>query len=135
MTEKLRAKNGRYYDLIKVPHGHIPTPLVNLWSNFPIPVKERRGWDYYYCRFCGTPSFFKGICRQCEYDFEWDMLASYYQKKKRREYFRKLWKRLEYLYLPLLVLTGKAWYVRSKVLHPHDLVKDCERVGVEENTP
>lgn len=122
---KAKSKDANYYDLIRVPHGHIPAPLVNFWSKFPIPVKETRGCDFYYCPRCGEPSFFKieFACWQCQDDIEefgaWKLykeLQRKYQRRKRRKYFRNFWKRLEYLCLPVLVLLGKAWYVKSNRL-------------------
>jgi hypothetical protein len=113
---KKRAKNANYYDLVKIPHGHIPAPKLNLWSSFPIPVKARRGNHYYFCPTCGAPSFFKVevACWGCQEDFySFDEFMTRYYRKKRRNYFRRIWKRLEYLFLPLLVLLGKAWYVQS----------------------
>ena len=121
-VQKIRPKHARYYDLIHVPHGHIPAPLTNLWSNLPIPIKEKRDWDFYYCPCCGEPSFFKihFACWQCQDDFEefgaWDLekrMRHRYYRKRRRDYFRNVFKRLEYLFLPILILLGKAWYVWS----------------------
>jgi len=118
---KIRPRDGHYYDLIRVPHGHIPVPLIRLWKDLPIPVKDLRTHDYYHCPVCGKPSFFKinYMCWDCEREFEWgdDWIDEYaykqYRKKQRREYFRNIWKKLEYLILPFLVLIGKAWYVIS----------------------
>lgn len=121
---KQRPKYCRYYDLIHVPHGHIPTPKTNLWSHLPLPVKAIRGSRFYYCPCCGQPSFFKirYACWTCEEDFAYD--ADYekkcyarYRRRERRRYFKQLFKRIEYLFLPILVLLGKAWYVRSVRRH------------------
>lgn len=119
---KLKPKDSRYYDLIRIPHGHIPAPMANFWSSFPIPIKEKRGWDYYYCPMCGSGSFFKVdvACWCCQYDFDYNFLHRVYEKKRRHDYFRRLWKKLEYLFLPILVLIGKAWYVRSERRHLND---------------
>jgi len=124
---KIRPKYGRYYDLIRVPHGHIPAPLTNLWSKLPIPVKEVRDENYYFCPVCGEPSFFKirYACWKCQGEFEYDpSLEEWawkeYKRKMRKDYFRNFLKRIEYLILPFLVLIGKAWYVRSYRLHPSD---------------
>lgn len=122
-TCKRRAKDGRYYDLVRIPHGHIPAPIVNFWSRLPLPIKEYRGWDFFYCPFCGRASFFKGICWDCS-EYLPDSEYRYYRARLRREYFRKLWKRLEYMLLPFLVVIGKAWYVSSRELHYWDLVKE-----------
>ncbi|MEM1589998.1 MAG: hypothetical protein QW175_06240 [Candidatus Bathyarchaeia archaeon] len=107
---RLRPIDGYYYDLIRVPHGHIPVPKVKLWSRLPLPIKEFRDERYYRCPSCGQPSFFKILftCDECWKD-NWRLLG--YRKAERRDYFRQFWKRLEYLLLPVLVLTGKAWYV------------------------
>jgi hypothetical protein len=123
---KTKPAQGLYYDLIRVPHGHIPTPMVNLWSHFPLPVKEFRDDDYYFCPECGGPSFFKidTMCRSCKdiayYDVGRAGWLHAVQKERwrlRRKYFRNFLKRIEYLILPFLVLIGKAWHVRS--LRPH----------------
>lgn len=126
MMDKIRAKYGRYYDLIRVPHGHIPAPKINLWSNFPMPIKEYRANDFYECPSCGEPSFFKieYACYECQGEDTEDAdnwAWKRYKRNKRRNYFRDLKKRLEYLFLPFLVLLGKAWYVRSERLHNSDL--------------
>ena len=122
---KIQPKYGRYYDLIRVPHGHIPVPLAKLWSRLPIPVKEIRDENYYSCPVCGEPSFFKirYACRYCLDEFDYDpKLEDWawkeYQRRMRRDYFRNFLKRIEYLILPFLILIGKAWYVRSIYLHP-----------------
>ena len=102
--------NGFYYDLIRVPHGHIPAPLVRLWSRLPLPIKEFRKYDYYHCPICGEPSFFKGVCDDCffYYPFETD---TWYKQTARKEYFRQILKRIECIFLPFLAFFGKAWYV------------------------
>jgi hypothetical protein len=112
---KLRPIDGNYYDLIRVPHGHIPVPKANLWSHLPLPIKEFRDERFYRCPNCGLPSFFK-IQYMCDECFEDDDLIKQYSDSRRiqaerRDYFRSFWKRIEYLLLPMLVLTGKAWYV------------------------
>ncbi len=124
---------GQYYDLIRVPHGHLPVGKVFLWRRLPIPVREIRDDKYFRCPICGETSFFKVsqfdciICwskreeqRQqlCRRDNDaWLRLSMRYAAEKvrfeRSEYFRRFWKQLECLVLPLLVLAGKAWYVRS----------------------
>ena len=122
---KTKPKDGLYYDLIRVPSGHIPAPKANLWSHLPIPVKEERYWDFYYCPFCGQPSFYKGVCRDCEMQFSGsNVVSNYYYKRRRREYFRKIKKRLQYLFLPFLIAIGEAWYVHSKIKHYWDYDKD-----------
>jgi hypothetical protein len=111
---KLAPINGFYYDLIRLPHGHFPVPKANLWARLPLPIKEFRGEGYYECPSCGMPSFFKieYACRDCEDCFDYSPeTESWRINKRRRKYFRKFYKRIEYLFLPLLVLTGKAWYV------------------------
>lgn len=126
LLPKQKASQGLYYDLIRVPHGHIPAPKANLWSHFPIPVKELRDWNFYSCPECGDPSFFKinYMCRTCEEMFEydlgqnaWDAAQRRAGRRARRKYFKELLKRIEYLILPFLVLMRKAWYVRSVKHH------------------
>lgn len=116
--KKLAPVNGYYYDLIKLPHGHVPVPKARLWSHLPVPIREFRGEDYYECPCCGQPSFFKVeyACRECDNDLGYydgyDPEKEVYRiRRQRRNYFRQFLKRIEYLFLPLLVLTGKAWYV------------------------
>jgi hypothetical protein len=133
---KLRPIDGYYYDLIRVPHGHIPVPKANLWSHLPLPIKEFRDECYYRCPSCGEPSFFKiqYVCDECFEDL--DDIEQYYYKcfrvrMERRDYFRSFWKRIEYLLLPILVLTGKAWYVLASsrlsisVKRMRKFSKDC----------
>jgi len=117
---KIRPRDGHYYDLIRVPHGHIPVPLIRLWKDLPIPVKDVRTHDYYHCPICGSPSFYKidYACWDCESEAVYDeyldrLIERRWQRKRRKEYFRNIWKKLEYLILPFLVLVGKAWYVIS----------------------
>jgi len=118
---KMIPKYGRYYDLIRVPHGHIPAPKANLWSGLPIPVKEIRGPDFYACPECGNPSFFKinYVCYECEDNFQYcdpkweDRAYVRFKRRMRRRYFKDILKRIECWLLPVLVLTGKAWYVVS----------------------
>ena len=135
---KVQPKNGRYYDLIHVPHGHIPTPMTNLWSSLPIPIKQTRDAQFYFCPECGEPSFFKinYMCNWCEEDYSWNLSEwqevawRRYERRRRRKYFKEIFKRIEYLFLPIHVLLGKAWYVQSVRLHYSDV--DC--VG-ESKTP
>lgn len=122
---KYTALKGRYYDLIRVPHGHIPVSKLYLWKNYPIEAKETRTYNYFQCPECGNPSFFK--VSSCEYDgfygYGNDAEERRWRRVRRRErndYFRRLWKDLEGLALPFLVLIGKAWYVRSDRLHYSD---------------
>jgi hypothetical protein len=113
--KKLRPIDGNYYDLIRIPHGHIPVPNTNLWSRLPLSVKEFRDEHYYRCPTCGAPTFFK-IKYMCEICFEDDDIFEQYSDSKhilieRKDYFRNFLKRIEYLFLPILILTGKAYYV------------------------
>jgi hypothetical protein len=119
----VRPKHGKYYDLIRLPHGHIPVPKVRLWSALPLKVKEVRDWCYFRCPSCGQPSFFKQTfsCSWCAYI---EVSKSWYKHKKRREYFRSIKKKLEYLFLPFLILTGKAWYVSSIRTHHFDIMNN-----------
>jgi len=132
MVSKVQPKHGNYYDLIKLPHGHIPAPLSNFWSSLPLPVRDVRTYNYYRCPECGTESFFKieRCCRNCE-DFMFDCATSKDYKKfevrvrrrQRRRYFKQLLKQVEYWFLPVLVLFGEAWYVKSDRLHWRDIDK------------
>ena len=111
---------GNYYDLIRVPHGHIPVSKVFLWKRFPLLVREIRGNDYFKCPSCGGPSFFKVNyqCPICDDEYGW--LRPKFRRRERRDYFRKFLKDLEVLVLPVLALMGKAWYVRSGRHHWKD---------------
>lgn len=118
---KIRPRQGGYYDLVRVPHGHIPVTKLRLWRRLPIPVREIRGDDYFRCPECGSPSFFKIdiSCRNCAArgSDSWllgESILQRWQNRDRRDYFRMFLKRLECLVLPVLVLAGKAWYVRSE---------------------
>jgi len=130
--QKIRSINGLYYDLVRVPHGHVPAGKVFLWGRFPLAVKEFRGDNFFKCPECGSPSFFKidGYCRCCasELDdagiYEWDIFSSKMNirsvRRQRRAYFRCFLKDLEVLVLPVLALFGKAWYVRADRRHWRD---------------
>ena len=73
-----------YYSLIRVHtrHNgtfHIPAPMFNgmskraVWAgNLPI-AQDKRDGEYYECPFCGEKSFYAGVCRNCEGDY--DILA------------------------------------------------------------
>lgn len=127
LKPKLRPAQGGYYDLVRVPHGHLPVTKVFLWRRLPIPVREIRDGNYFRCPECGSKSFFKPPpCRVCisrneelyRIDFDrWfreaDQRAAKAIQHERRDYFRRFWKQLECFALPLLVLAGRAWYVRS----------------------
>jgi len=105
------ADKGFYYDLIRVPSGHIPAPMVKLWKKFPIPIKDYRDTNTFECRNCGAPSFFKvpDYCFSCHtYKHE-----SYDENFREKEKIRQEKKDAECKILPLLVLMGKAWYVRT----------------------
>ena len=121
------SEKGLYYDLIRIPHGHIPAPKVKFWKSLPIPIKGTRTQDTFHCPWCGRPSFFKVFdqCRVCDWEQEddwetWKFNEARYQKRLKREKGRKRWKRLECALLPLLVLFGKAWYMRSARIHWSD---------------
>ena len=115
-----------YYDLVKIPHGHIPAPKVKFWSWLPIPIKGKRDSNTFQCPKCGRTNFFKILdrCETCkyedsltydhEYDYEYSLHGPRYEK------WRKRWKQLEYIFLPLLVLIGKASYLRSVRRHTTD---------------
>jgi hypothetical protein len=140
LKPKLKPGQGGYYDLIRVPHGHVPVTKVFLWCRLPLPVREIRGDTYFRCPECGSLSFFKVdiCCRTCAFGLELnspeeyfrarDRLFNRWQNRDRRDYFRNILKRLECLVLPLLVLLGKAWYVRSKRRkYPVDYQRDFLR--------
>lgn len=128
----LRPRQGLYYDLVRVPHGHVPTSKVWLWRRFPLLVKEFRGDTYFKCPECGAGSFFKasGRCQSCGWKIAglspkaWAKAETnrIYRllKRERRDYFRRFLKDLEVLFLPVLALTGNAWYVRSERTHYSD---------------
>lgn len=123
---KAKAGKGRYYDLIKVPHGHIPVSRIKLWSKLPIPIKAFRGYGFFKCPECGSPSFFQIVqdCGCCGAFMEdgYERLL----RRKRRRYFKGILKRIESLILPILVLTGKAYYVRSERRHWADKGREID---------
>jgi ribosomal protein L37E len=127
---KYTASKGRYYDLILVPHGHIPVSKIKVWRNFPLLCKEQRTESYFHCPTCGSPSFFKvkGSCEECSYFGNEEASWKRFRLRERREYFRRLCKDIEALVLPFLAFFGKAWYVRSERLH----YSDPERRAQEE---
>lgn len=124
---KLKPKNGAYYDLIHLPHGHIPVPRCNFWSSFPIPLKDYRDENYYRCPECKTPSFYQitDMCWECQtfYDqyyseIQFLQAQARTQRRQRRRYFKRFLKTIEYWLLPFLVLLGKAWYVKAIRRYP-----------------
>jgi predicted RNA-binding Zn-ribbon protein involved in translation (DUF1610 family) len=124
LKTKIRPGQGLYYDLIQVPHGHVPVGKVFLWKRFPLLVREFRDNSYFKCPECGAPSFFK-VNYQCPIcddgrDDEHGWLRPKFRRRERRDYFRKFLKDLEVLVLPVLALMGKAWYVRSERRHWRD---------------
>lgn len=130
----MTAARGLYYDLIRVPHGHVPVGKVWLWRRFPLLVKEFRGESYFKCAECGAKSFFKespGRCQNCNSrlyfgfspnvrDKARNILFAKSMRLARRDYFRRFLKDLEVLTLPVLALAGKAWYIRSERTHYRD---------------
>ena len=128
-------KDSQYYDLVRIPHGHIPAPMIRLWKHLPIPVKGVRDSNTFHCRGCGFPSFFKtNSCYYCQY---WDSNdPDYWEwaedqiRLERSERWRARWKQLEYLFLPLLVVFGKAWYMPSRRRHVNDWLNDGGRENV-----
>ena len=111
-----QPKNSNYYDLVRIPHGHIPAPRIRFWAWLPIPIKGMRTWNTFYCPTCGSPSFFKarGYCDSCGPDF--DDNEQMWKSLKKKEAVRNRWKRFEEIILPLLILLGKAWYMPSERL-------------------
>ena len=125
--EFAKCSESLYYDLIKIPHGHIPAPMVEFWKWLPIPVVGKRTSKTFYCPNCGCSSFFKAnySCESCREYYE-DTEESYkrwnkrYEQRRKREKKRARWKNIEYAILPLLILTGKAGYLRSIRYHARD---------------
>ena len=126
----MSSEKGRYYDLIRIPHGHIPAPKIKFWKWLPIPIKGERSYDTFSCPICGRGSFFKiyDQCRVCEWEIDdyetWRSIEERYRKRLRREKGRKRWKNLECALLPILILIGKAWYMRSDRYHFSDSYND-----------
>ena len=137
LKPKIRPRQGLYYDLVRVPHGHIPVSKIFLWKRFPLLVREIRGDKYFSCPECGMPSFFKVdvCCRGCAARGlnRWSVgenILRRWENRSRRDYFRRLLKDLEVLVLPVLALSGSAWYVRSDRRHCSDYQYDflkCNR--------
>ena len=134
----LRPGQGLYYDLVRVPHGHVPVGKVFLWKRFPLLVGEIRSNNYFKCPSCGALSFFKSdiCCRDCAANgkYSWivgENILRRWQNRDRRDYFRKFLKTLEVLVLPVLALLGRAWYVRSDRRHWKDGRAGYERVFCE----
>lgn len=118
----IRPVFGRYYDLVRVPHGHVPVGKVWLWRSFPLLVREIRDDKFFKCPECGHSEFFKNEswCRCCGVqnpEFDWEAMRRRAQNRRRRAYFRNLAKQVEVLVLPVLAFCGLAWYVRSERLH------------------
>jgi hypothetical protein len=124
--ELITCEEGLYYDLIRIPHGHIPAPKVKFWKNLKIPIKGMRTGDTFHCPNCGASSFFKvfGHCRQC---YHWKETEDILKQSLRHERWRKRWKQLEYIILPLLVFFGKAWYMKSERVNIRDYHKGLKQ--------
>lgn len=105
------CENGFYYDLVRVPHGHIPAPMVKFWKKLPIPIGGQRDTKTFHCINCGAPSFFKNpdYCFSCA-TYRWDSHDEDHKEKEKR---RQRKKDIEYALLPILILLGKAWYLRT----------------------
>lgn len=116
------CRSPLYYDLIKIPHGHIPAPKVKFWNWLPIPIIGKRDSNTFQCPECGRPSFFKvySRCQYCEYGSIFDDSVEDLISRDRRERWRSIWKKIEYIFLPFLVLFGKAYYLRSVRYHVSD---------------
>ena len=124
-----QPRNANYYDLVRIPHGHIPAPMIKFWSWLPIPVKGQRDWGTFHCPVCGSPSFYKTRygCNECQYDNEQEWKSYRQRERKRRN-----WKRLEHFLLPLYVLFGKAWYMPSvKLTHLEQVRKYGPPIQIE----
>jgi len=112
VPDSVKPQEACYYDLIRLPHGHVPAPKAHFWSWLSVPVKTVRDYNTFTCPTCGEGTFFKtwSDCGNCRYDFN-DLSASHYDE--RREKLRGILKNLEYALLPLLILLGEAWYMPS----------------------
>jgi len=110
-----QAKNANYYDLVSIPHGHIPAPMIKFWDWLPIPIKGQRDYSTFHCQICGSPSFFKQGhgCHDCGGSYIRMDDEKEWVKHQGKEKTRKKWKRFEHAILPLLVLFGKASYMPS----------------------
>lgn len=138
--QAVKPQGGRYYDLLHLPHGHFPIPMLKRWRGFPILARHVRDEYFYSCSCCGEPSFFQEApyCREC-WELHGDPSGSTWltrreNRDKRRTYFKNLWKRLDCLFLPILVLLNRiparilpkrfrryrAWYVVSLRHHEAD---------------
>jgi ribosomal protein L37E len=117
-----KCSDSLYYDLVRIPHGHVPAPKVRFWRWLPLPIGGYRTEWTFGCPVCGRESFFKidYMCRECDYDGYNPYSREYWERKSRREKWRKRWKTFEYVFLPLLVLVGKAYYLRSTRIHVSD---------------
>ena len=100
-------RHGDYYDLIEVPSGHIPTPMARLWKFLPLPVCGQRTQEFFECPFCHEKSFFSGPCGYCEPHMA-ENDAYYFNEE-----YRSGRKKIEYIFLPILVLFGKAGYIEA----------------------
>jgi len=125
------CRNACYYDLIEIPHGHIPAPMVRFWDWLPIPVGDNRNYHTYYCPRCGEPSFFKQdfACQRCDLKMDWSDFNNIrrWDEYQDREKWRNRWKQLEYIFLPILVLLGKAKYMKSVRIHYTDSLEQYKK--------
>jgi hypothetical protein len=120
--DKMKPEEGNYYDLIRVPHGHVPAPKVKLWGGYAVPIKEVRDECTFHCLRCGEPNFFKvHYCNECV-EYGENVVV---EVDETREKIRRIIKDAEAALLPLLVLLGVAWYM------PSVRTRSCERVIVQ----
>jgi len=115
MMKLAQAKNANYYDLVRIPHGHIPAPMIKFWDWLLIPVKGQRDYSTFHCNICGSSNFFKqGYgCNDCGGSYPGMDDENDWKNNQLKEKTRKKWKHLEHAILPLLILFGKAWYMPS----------------------
>jgi hypothetical protein len=117
----ISCETARYYDLIELPHGHIPAPKIKFWRKVPIPIGRPRNENFFQCFTCGESSFFKTFsCGWCEGYGGCDSDYQAYKKYHKREKSRMRWKKVEYAILPLLLLFDKVRYNQSTRIHHKD---------------
>ena len=103
--------------MIQIPHGHIPAPLIiKLYQYLPIPAGKKRDNDFYSCPECKSPSFFKitGCCDICEIREEQEYYERW-QKREREDRRREKFKKIEHVFLPILLIFSLVRYNRSVI--------------------
>ena len=129
-------KDHWYYDLVRIPHGHFPGPLIpEIFKYLPIPAGKKRDDSFYSCPECGRPTFFKITkwCKDCKdmiyfsEEKEYQQHYERWQKRKVEDKRRLKFKKIEIYLLPILIILGLARYNKSiRKKEGYDFIEEWE---------